>query len=135
MKKFRRMMALILMFSLLLATSAFAATRASEQIRSHSITVTANKGGEIAIEVSVTGIGLMNQIGIEEILIYENGTRLVKSFNKDDSGMFKRNATSYSNSIYFNGETGTEYWVEVTVFAEDMNGTSDSRSKTVVLTA
>lgn len=135
MKKFRRTVALILIFSLLLATSAFAITRASEQIRSHSITVTANRDGEIAIEVSVSALGLMKQIGVEEILIYENGTRLVESFDKDDSGMSKKRATSYANTIYFDGESGTQYRVEVTVFAEDMDGVSDSRSKTVTLTA
>ena len=56
------MVALILTFSLLLASSAFAATKASSQILKHSIDITANKGGEIAIEVSVTGNGLMKQI-------------------------------------------------------------------------
>lgn len=64
MKKLGRMVALILTFSLLLASSAFAATKASSQILKHSIDITANKGGEIAIEVSVTGNGLMKQIGV-----------------------------------------------------------------------
>ena len=95
MKKLGRMVALILTFSLLLASSAFAATKASSQILKHSIDITANKGGEIAIEVSVTGNGLMKQIGVEKIKIYENGTTLVESLNKDDSGMSKKNATSY----------------------------------------
>ena len=103
MKKLGRMVALILTFSLLLASSAFAATKASSQILKHSIDITANKGGEIAIEVSVTGNGLMKQIGVEKIKIYENGT--------------------------------TRYRVEVSVFAEDAGGDSDSRSKTVTLTA
>lgn len=135
MKMFRRMVGLILMSSFLLATSAFAATRASEQIRSHSISVTANGGGEIAIEVSVSALGLMNQIGVEEIRIYENETQLVESFNKDDPGMSKENATFYANTIFFDGKSGTKYRVEVTIFAEDMNGGSDSRSKTVTLVA
>ena len=135
MKKLGRMVALILAFSLLLASSAFAATKASSQILKHSIDITANKGGEIAIEVSVTGNGLMKQIGVEKIKIYENGTTLVESLNKDDSGMSKKNATSYANTIYFDGETGTRYRVEVSVFAEDAGGDSDSRSKTVTLTA
>lgn len=62
--------------------------------------------------------------------IYENGTTLVESLNKDDSGMSKKNATSYANTIYFDGETGTRYRVEVSAFAEDAGGDSDSRSKT-----
>ena len=74
-------------------------------------------------------------IGVEKIKIYENGTTLVESLNKDDSGMSKKNATSYANTIYFDGETGTRYRVEVSVFAEDAGGDSDSRSKTVTLTA
>ena len=49
MKKLGRMVALILTFSLLLASSAFAATKASSQILKHSIDITANKGGEIAL--------------------------------------------------------------------------------------
>lgn len=120
MKKLGRMVALILTFSLLLASSAFAATKASSQILKHSIDITANKGGEIAIEVSVTGNGLMKQIGVEKIKIYENGTTLVESLNKDDSGMSKKNATSYANTIYFDGETGTRYRVEVSVFCRKM---------------
>ena len=78
MKKLGRMVALILTFSLLLASSAFAATKASSQILKHSIDITANKGGEIAIEVSVTGNGLMKQIGVEKIKIYENGTTCLR---------------------------------------------------------
>lgn len=78
---------------------------------------------------------LAKQIGVEKIKIYENGTTLVESLNKDDSGMSKKNATSYANTIYFDGETGTRYRVEVSVFAEDAGGDSDSRSKTVTLTA
>ena len=31
----------------------------------------------------------------------------MESLNKDDSGMSKKNATSYANTIYFDGETGT----------------------------
>lgn len=54
---------------------------------------------------------------------------------KDDSGMSKKSATSYANTIFFDGVSGTQYRVEVSVFAEDMNGSSDSRSKTVTLTA
>ena len=49
--------------------------------------------------------------------------------------MSKKNATSYANTIYFDGETGTRYRVEVSVFAEDAGGDSDSRSTTVTLTA
>lgn len=77
----------------------------------------------------------MKQIGVEEIRIYENGTRLVENLSKDDSGMSKKSATSYANTIFFDGVSGTQYRVEVSVFAEDMNGSSDSRSKTVTLTA
>ncbi|NLV86411.1 MAG: hypothetical protein GX025_04260 [Clostridiales bacterium] len=111
---------------------------ASDQISSYSISATAASGGKIAIDFSVTGAGKMSVIGAKSIAIYEKiGSRweFAKSFSQGDSGMTKANAYIYGNTIYYNGVSGREYRVDVTVFAQDSTGASDSRSKSFAVTA
>ena len=56
-------------------------------------------------------------------------------FDKDDPDMTVTDAIKHGTTIYYNGESGKEYRIIVTVFAEDKNGESDSRSKTMSVTA
>ena len=80
----------------------------------------------------------MESLGAESIFIYERGAigwELADRFLKTDPGMTADNAVKYGTTVYFNGESGKEYRIIVTVFAEDKDGESDSRSKTMTLTA
>lgn len=132
-KKFFRLIAVVLAMSILLSVPAFAAVKASGQIDVYDISVTKVSRGKIAIEFSVDGTGRMDRIGASSIIVYENGT-VVASYDADDTGMSVRRSTYHANTIYFNGTAGTRYKVEVTVFAEDADGT-DYRTKTVYVTA
>lgn len=132
-KKFFRLIAVALAMSIVLSVPAFAVTRASDQIRSYDITVTKVSSGKIAIDFSVDGKSRMDRIGASSIIVYENGA-VVASYDADDTGMSVRRSTYHANTIYFNGTAGTRYQVEVTVFAEDADGT-DYRTKTVYVTA
>ncbi len=111
--------------------------RASEYISRSSIQVSREGNGEFAITFSVYGTGKMTRIGAKSIVISEKvGSRWneVVSYDQYDGGMSRTNATSYANTIYFNGDIGTEYRFEVTVFAQDSSG-SDTESETFTLIA
>lgn len=138
MKKIKSCIILLMVCVTCLASSTFASARASAQIDYYTMDVTSTGGGRIAIMFSVTGANIMNELGAESIYIFERATlgwELADSFDKDDPNMTKTNAIKYGNTVYFNGESGKEYRIIVTIFAEDKDGESDSRSKTFSITA
>ena len=131
----------IFVLSILLSIPAFAYSdidyRASEQIMSYYINTTAAGDGEIAISVSIDGTGKMTRIGAKRIVIYNkinNVWALADSMSQNDPGMSSSNAYFHSNTIFYSGKSGTEYKIEVTVFAQDSSG-SDSRTQTFYVTA
>lgn len=138
MKKVKGFISFLLVCTLFVAFSISASARASEQIDSYKMNVTSTGNGEIAIMFSVTGNGMMDRLGAESIRIFERGTygwELTDSFDEDDPDMVETNSPQYGNTIYFQGEPGEQYQIIVTIFAEDENGDSDSRSKTFTVTA
>lgn len=129
--------AILLICSISLPFPAYAATNASAQISSYSMSATPVSGGQIAIEFSITGAYQMAVIGAKTISIYEYHSTYwsyVDGYTQYDDGMTRTNAFNYGNSIYFDGESGTEYRIYVQVFAEDSSGASDSRSETFYVT-
>lgn len=112
-------------------------SRASKQIMSYSMDVKSTGNGRIAIIFSVDGTGKMKHIGAERITVYQqvNGIWVyANSIDQNGSGMSANNTYYYGNTIYYNGISGEEYRVEVTIFAEDASG-SDSRTQTFYVTA
>ena len=138
MKKRIFIVTLLLICSLSFAFPASAAIQASDQIIAYEINVLPASESRIAIEFSVTGAGRMAVIGAKSITIYEkNGLywSYADGCTQDDEGMTRTNALKHSNTIYFDGESGKEYRIHVTVFAEDSSGESDSRSESFYVTA
>ena len=85
--------------------------RASEQIRTYSVDVTA-LSGTIAIDFYISGTATMDEIGCESIDVYEkSGSRwiLFESWDENDSGMAKSNAKTFANVIECDSEEDIEY--------------------------
>ena len=138
MKKAKVFSCFVLVCALFMIMLPFASARASSQIDIYTMDVTATGNGKIAIMFSVTGTGFMDQIGAKSIDVYERestGWETAVSYDADDFGMTASNVTKYGNTKYFYGEPGEEYKIEVTIFAEDKYGDSDSHSKTFYITA
>lgn len=129
---------LVLVFACSLSSQALAvSTRASDQITAYEMNVTPTQNGRLAIFFHIEGTGMMQNIGAESIVIGEKSGHFyptVAVYDRDDSLMSKSDTNIYGNTIYFNGTSGVEYQVVVTVFAEDSRG-YDSRSKTFFVTA
>lgn len=138
MKVFRRCASMILACVILLGTSAYAVSRSSEQIYRYYLDAGSGDNGLIAVDFTISATGTMKNIGAESIVIYKKaaiGWEFVERYNADDVDM-EGNAMSISDSahygttIFHQGEPNQEYIVTVTVFAEDYEGGSDSRSGT-----
>lgn len=120
-----------------LAVPSMAATRASNQIDDYTTSAEASGSGKIKINFSVSGTRKMSEIGGKDIAVYEkwgSSWMLAGSFRKSDPGMSTTNSSYFDNTVYFNGASGTEYKIVVTVFATDSSGT-DSRTQTHYVTA
>lgn len=137
MKRLKRILVLTLISLFCLTAFAQAATQASAQIASYAMNAGAYSTGEILIDFSITGCGIMKKIGAEKIEIYDlehSSTNPVKTFREDDAGMSVEDFYTHVNTIHYWGIVGHRYKVVVTVFAEDYAGESDSRSKTFTFT-
>lgn len=112
---------------------------ASDQLNAYDATIVACGGGVLAIEFSVEGTGRMKSIGASKIRVYEqygtDGWMLAETFTKNDTGMTTSDRNAYGTTMYFNGDPGTYYKIEVTIFATDYDGITDSRTMTRYKTA
>lgn len=138
MKRIKRTLVLTFISILCLTAFAQAATQASAQIARYAINAGAYSTGEILVDFSITGCGIMKKIGAERIEIYDldySSVIPVKTFTEDDAGMSVEDFYTHVNTIHYQGIAGHTYRVIVTVFAEDYEGESDSRSKAFTFTA
>ena len=79
----------------------------------------------------------MDELGAEEITIYRHsGSNWVEVdyYDRNDPDMTRQNTGFCRDSVVFQGTSGAEYKVVVTIFAEDSYG-YDSRTKTYIVTA
>ena len=124
MKK-TKILALILVVCTLLTIPSFAAdTRASEQIHMHLVYAVAEPG-QIYVEASIYGNGIMDKIGCQNLQILkmtDSGWELYVSLFEDDEGMSSEDTYGHIYAETFESEVGVEYYVLVTVFAENENG-------------
>lgn len=134
-----RFLSMFLLISCVLTISANAAVYASDQIGAYDGDAIACGGGKLAIEFSVEGTDQMKSLGASKIRISErygtDGWRTAEVFTSSDDGMTISGRNSYVNTMYFYGEAGTYYKVEITVFATDYDGVTDSRTVTCYVTA
>ena len=125
---------LALVLTTLLATVAVATeVRASALIVSHSCSASAGTDGEMDVTFSITGKKIMSTIGSKSIYFYvKNGNtwKFDKLYTQYYIGMSAENKLTHGNTITYQGKAGTEYKIVVTLFVEDSEGATDSRTYT-----
>lgn len=125
---------LALVLTTLLATVAVATeVRASALIISHSCSASAGTDGEMDVTFSITGKKIMSTIGAKSIYFYaKNGNtwKFDKLYTQYYVGMSAENRLTHGNTITYQGKAGTEYKIVVTLFVEDAEGATDSRTYT-----
>ena len=143
MKKSKiRIISFLVALACMMSVSAYAsdiAPYASDQIGAYDGDAIAVGNGPLAIEFSIEGTGKMSSLGAQRIRVYEDyysdGWALVKTFKQTDEGMATSGKVSYGNTIYYDGISGMKYKIEITVFATDSKGVTDSRTITCYVTA
>ena len=109
----------------------FAIENVSDLICQYEVTVY-ESNNLIAVEFDVSSLYTMDCMGAESIAVYyKDGNRWIflDEKTRDNNGMSRTNATSFSNTICFDGDSGNDYKVVVEIFAENDEG-YDSRIQT-----
>lgn len=127
----------MLLSSLVVPTSA-AESRASDLISNRSCSVSAVGNGKIAVVFSITTKGYVSRLGAQSMTFYaQNGSSWTwkASYDQYDAGMSTTNDFDYDSTVYYQGTSGVRYKVEVTLFATDSSGKTDTRDYTLYVNA
>ena len=91
--------------------------------------MSANGNGKVSVQYDISGTGVMDEIGVKTITIYENGVS-VKTFTYTTTpSMMAYNKSSHYGSVSYNGVSGKSYYAIVTFWAGKQGG-GDSRTPT-----
>ena len=129
MKRFIRIITLILVFSMCLSLTGQAAKIEPDGIESSAYIDTVggsiSGGGKITLSFSIVATGLMTEVGAATIYIknYSNDATVASYTYTSTSGMMGYNRSSYSGTITFrNGVTGQKYYAVVYFRSRNSSG-------------
>lgn len=129
-KKTIRILLLVIAISMLFSTVAFAITDldSSAYIVATSAYITYS-GNNINVYFTVVGTHRMDEIGVSEILLYEqngNTWSRVYTFYADDpaytADMLSYNASAKADHVTYSGDSTKNYCATVYFYAADANG-------------
>lgn len=123
-----RFFALVFALSLLLSTVAFANQESSAYIAAMNGYITFS-GNDVEVNFSVVGRHIMNEIGVAEILLFEqNGNKWVRvyTFEADDpnytADMLSYNTSAKADYVTYSGDSTKNYYAILYFYAADANG-------------
>lgn len=126
MKRIYKIIALIIVLSMILSTCAFAAeTRSSAYLTTYCGVLSRTSTGKLLIEFDVTGTGTMTAIGASIIRVYKSNGTLMKTYNYTDtgcSGMMGYNTIAHGSSLKYTGTAGQSYYCIITFYARNSKG-------------
>ena len=127
-KSIIRIIAFILILTLLLSTSAFAAVNASAYIAATSAWITRD-GNTVKVNFYIVGTNTMDLIGVKYVYLYElngNTWSLVKTFNYTNpiyaATMMNSNSSAKAAYLSYNGSYGKSYYADCRFYAEKDGG-------------
>ena len=123
-----RVLALIFALSMLLSTVALASQNSSAYIAATNGYFT-RSGNDVNVYFSIIGRGIMDEIGVSKILLYEkNGNTWSKvySFRSDDpnytANLLSYNASAKADHVTYSGSSTKDYLAILYFYAADSNG-------------
>ena len=144
MKQFSRrtfcLFAAFILSVVLLVPMACAAARASAYFAITHAVAYAVKNGKILIEADVCATGMMDEIGVKSITIYEKQSNGyyddVKTYTRyNTSGMISTNNYEHFKSITYQGTIGKKYYAEIGFYAKNSSGSETLYYDTNIVTA
>ena len=134
------MFAVLILSVALLVPMACAAARASAYFAVTDAVAYAEENGKILIEADVCATGMMDEIGVKSITIYEKQSDgyydSVKTYTRDNtSGMIRTNNYEHFKSLTYQGTVGTKYYATIAFYAKNSSGSETLYCDTNVVTA
>lgn len=127
-KKTTRTIAIIMILTILLGTVSLATQSSSAYISSTSAYFT-RSGNNVNVYFTIVGRGIMNEIGVSEIYLYEktgNTWNLVYIFDSSDSNytddMLSYNTSAKADHVTYSGSSSKDYYALLHFYAADDNG-------------
>lgn len=135
-KKIFRVVALIIVLTLLLATTAFAAVNASAYITATSAWITRD-GNTVEVNFYIVGNGTMDKLGVKYIYLYEStayGWTLVKTFAYTNpqyaSTMMASSVSGHAGYLTYSGSANKSYYADCRFYAEKDGGSDTIQQNT-----
>ena len=135
-KKTLRILAIVILLSMLLTTAAFATVTASEYIAVTSAWIT-REGNTVKVNFYIIGTGTMDKIGVKYIYLYEkngNSWNLVKTFDYTHSQyastMMALSTTAQAGNLTYSGSATKSYYADCRFYAEKDGGSDTIQQNT-----
>lgn len=131
-RKFSRILALILIITLVIslcAMPAYAESYSSKYILMTSASVSpGSSSGKIIVNYSITGMGMMDTIGAFSIKVYRStGSLFCSIYGSTTNGLLINNDCVHAGSYVVTCVPGASYYCEVTLIAAKSGG-GDTRT-------
>ena len=127
-KKTLRIIALIIVLTLVISSAAFAAVNASEYIAITSAWITRD-GNSVNVNFYIVGTDTMDMIGVKNVFLYElngNTWSLVKTFNYTNpvyaATMVNYNSGAKAAYLSYSGSSSKTYFADCRFYAEKDGG-------------
>lgn len=127
-KRTLRIFAFVFALSLLLSTVAFANQESSAYIAAMNGYITFS-GNDVEVNFSIVGRHIMTEIGVSEILLFEqNGNKWTRVyvFDADDpdytADMLSYNTSAKADYVTYSGDATKNYYAILYFYAADANG-------------
>lgn len=132
-KRFVKIIAVVLMLTLCLSSTAFAVEARNSNYISTASASAFRSSNTITVNFSIRATGAMTKLGASMIEIKNSSGVTVKTFHAaSTSGMTTSSATSFSGSVTYSGTAGEQYYAVVYFIASNSSGygtTSRTTSK------
>lgn len=135
-KKLARIIALVIVMTLILSVAAFAAMTESDYIAATSAWIT-RSGNTVKVNFYIVGTGTMDQIGVKKVYLYEkngNAWNLVKTFDYTDpqyaSTMMASSTTAKVGNLTYSGSATKSYYADCRFYAEKDGGSDTIQQNT-----
>lgn len=137
-KKTIRIIAFLVVLTLLLSTAAFAAINASEYITMTNAWITRN-GNTVKVNFTIVGTDTMDQIGVKYVYLYEkngNTWSLVKTFAYTNSQyaatMMASSVAVHAGYLSYAGSANKQYYADCRFYAEKDGGSDTIPQETPI---
>ena len=82
-----------------------------------------SSSGKISVNYSITGMGIMDAIGVSKIVVYKaDGTKYRTIYGSVSNGLIKNNTSTAADSYEISCVAGSSYYCEVTFYAAKSGG-------------